>query len=234
MPAFRRPEHRAVSAVLQAMDAAFLLECRCWFGGGTAIVLGLGEYRLSRDIDFLCADQDGYRRLRERAGGLGGAPLFGPGVAIARALRADQYGIRGIVGVAGMALRFEIVREARIALAGAIDPALAVPVLAAEDQAAEKLLANADRGRDRASGYRDAVDLGMIALRRRGIPDAARDKAERAYGAEVPRVLREVLDRLADPAEVRHAADGLGMLPEDVTAARDALRVETARLWPAA
>lgn len=232
MREFLRPEHRAVAAALGAMDAAFLLDCRCWFGGGTAIVLDLGEYRLSRDIDFLCADQDGYRRLRARAGGLGSAGLFGPRVTVEREFRADQYGIRGIIGVAGAALRFEIVREARMPLAGAIDPGLGVPVLTAADQAAEKLLANADRGCDRASVYRDAIDLGMIALRRGGIPDSARDKAEQAYGEEVPRVLRWVLERLADPAEARHAVQSLGMARGDVAAARDALQAEAARLWP--
>lgn len=232
MRRFQRPEHEAVAAALRSVDAAFFLECCCWFGGGTAIVLDLGEYRLSRDIDFLCADQDGYRRLRERAVGSGGASLFGAGVTIEREMRADQYGVRGILGVGGTSLRFEIVREARITLSGDLDPALGVPVLSHADQAAEKLLANADRGRDRASGYRDAMDLGMIALRRGGIPDRARDKAVQAYGAEVPRVLREVMRRLGEPAELRHAAETLGMAPEVGTAARDALQREAARLWP--
>lgn len=117
-------------------------------------------------------------------------------------------------------------------LAGALDPTLGVPVLDAADQAAEKLLANADRGRDRASGYRDAIDLGMIALRRGGLPDAARTKAELAYGEEVQRVLRWTLDRLDDPAEARHAAASLGMAPDAVAAAREGLRGEVARLWP--
>ena len=60
----RRPEHQAVLCVLEAMDARLLADCRCWFGGGPAIVLAitaradgsepivlaLGEYRLSRDV----------------------------------------------------------------------------------------------------------------------------------------------------------------------------------------
>jgi len=31
-----------------------LVRCGCLFGGGTALVLQLGEYRESVDIDFLC------------------------------------------------------------------------------------------------------------------------------------------------------------------------------------
>ena len=66
-PAYRRPVHRQVLAILSTLDAAFLEQARCFFGGGTRIVLELGEYRESRDIDFLCSDRDGYRRLREAA-----------------------------------------------------------------------------------------------------------------------------------------------------------------------
>ena len=57
-----RPEHHAVIAALHAIDVDLLASCRCWFGGGTAIVLDIGEYRLSKDINFLCTDADGYRR----------------------------------------------------------------------------------------------------------------------------------------------------------------------------
>lgn len=42
------------------MDATLLESSRCYFGGGTAIVLMYGEYRLSLDVDFLCSDVDGY------------------------------------------------------------------------------------------------------------------------------------------------------------------------------
>ncbi len=62
---FRRASHRQVAATLLRFDRRFLESTRCYFGGGTRIVLELGEYRESRDVDFLCADRDGYRRLRE-------------------------------------------------------------------------------------------------------------------------------------------------------------------------
>ena len=66
---FVRPGHRQVYAVLAMMDSAFLAKTRCFFGGGTRIVLELGEYRESRDMDFLCSDRDGYRLLRESGSG---------------------------------------------------------------------------------------------------------------------------------------------------------------------
>ena len=58
--AFKRPAHREVSAILSAMNAAFLRDAECYFAGGTRIVLELGEYRESKDIDFLCASRNGF------------------------------------------------------------------------------------------------------------------------------------------------------------------------------
>jgi hypothetical protein len=45
----RRPRHQAVAAVLAQMDASALRGARCWFGGGTRIVLDIDEYRVSAD-----------------------------------------------------------------------------------------------------------------------------------------------------------------------------------------
>ena len=112
-----RPEHHAVIAALHAINVELLASCRCWFGGGTAIVLDIGEYRLSKDIDFLCADADGYRRLRSLVAVKGAAVLFGHPVTQEREFRYDQYGIRGIISASGIPLRFEIIREGRISLA---------------------------------------------------------------------------------------------------------------------
>lgn len=36
---FRRPHHRQVARVLEAMNADFLRQAKCYFGGGTAIAL---------------------------------------------------------------------------------------------------------------------------------------------------------------------------------------------------
>lgn len=209
-----------------------MLECRCWFGGGTAIVLDLDEYRLSKDIDFLCAHQDGYRTLRSRVVAGGASALFAAPVRQEREFRADQYGIRGIVSVGGIPLRFEVVREARITLDGAPHPFLGVPVLSGTDQVAEKLLANADRGLDPAAGCRDAVDLGMLAARRGPFPAEAVAKAERAYGGDVRRKLEAVLARLSAEEGRRATAAALGMEAGLVDMATRALAGEHARLWP--
>jgi hypothetical protein len=61
---FERPHHQKIAKLLGSMDAELLAQARCYFGGGTAITLKLGEYRESVDVDFLCSDSDGYRLLR--------------------------------------------------------------------------------------------------------------------------------------------------------------------------
>jgi hypothetical protein len=226
MVGFIKPEHQAVATALMAMDHDLLTTCECWFGGGTEIVLDLGEYRLSKDIDFLCANTKGYRTLRSLAVSRGAASLFKQGIQEERVFRSDQYGIRGIISVRGLPLRFEIVRESRIGLEGRSDTTLGVPRLSNADRITEKLLANADRCQDRSTLYRDAVDLGMLALYRGPFPATSLAKAEQAYGDDVSRKLAWVLERLSHADERRHAAVGLGMDPFLTDAAARALAGE--------
>ena len=142
---FKRPHHQRIAQLLARMDAALLREARCYFAGGTAIALQLEEFRESVDIDFLCADQTGYRMLRAAVFDHGLAALFPAGIEIIRDMRADRDGIRAVLAVESMPVKFEIVREARISLEPADVPGIPVPCLSRIDLFAEKLLANADR-----------------------------------------------------------------------------------------
>jgi hypothetical protein len=196
---FARPRHATVAAALAALDARFLETCDCWFGGGTRIVLELGEYRESEDAAFLCASADGYRALRsaisERSlGRIAARPL-----ALEREVRADRYGIRTVLGVGEAKLKFEIVLEARIALDGAAVAGIQVACLDRASCFAEKLLANADRWRDDAVLSRDVIDLAFMLEnwdRKDAIAGAVR--ARGAYGNVVDRSLREAAQRLLD------------------------------------
>lgn len=200
---FERPHHRRIASVLDALDGAKLRGLRCWFGGGTAIALRHGEYRESADIDFLVSDADGYRQLRQLLAGAGGIDaLLRAGaspIALARDIRADQYGIRTMLSVDGARIKFEIVREARIALGtpGRNDVIHGVPTLAATDLAASKLLANSDRWRDDSAFSRDAIDLAMMDLPPRALRPAV-EKASAAYGDAVVVDMRRALDDLRE------------------------------------
>ncbi len=187
---FERPHHQRIGRVLASLDADLLRDRQCWFGGGTAIALTHGEYRESVDIDFLVSDAVGYRSLRQSSRGatdLG--PLTRAGITpfpLQRELRADQYGIRTFVMVDGVAIKFEIVREGRVAfdVPGRNDHVCGVAMLSRLDLATSKLLANADRWRDESVFSRDAIDLAMMDLPPRQLLPALR-KAMVAYGPDV-------------------------------------------------
>lgn len=197
---FEREHHRRIALVLQALDPAVLAAHHCLFGGGTAIALRYGEFRESVDIDFLVADAEGYRALRQLLGGLAGlAPLARPGLSLelAREVRTDQYGIRTVVKTEGVGIKFEIVREARIALEapGPQDLVCGVATLAPVDLVASKLLANADRWGDDSVFSRDLIDLAMMAPSP-ALLAQARDKAEQAYGTSVRESVHEAVEAL--------------------------------------
>jgi hypothetical protein len=222
---FKRPLHEAVARHLARLDASFLAECRCYFGGGTRIVLELDEYRESKDIDFLCADQDGYRKLRETVSEQSLGRIAQEHVDLAREVRADMYGIRTRLGQDDSALKFEIVREARIALIDARIKGIEVPGLSHSSAFAEKFLANADRGLDRSTLSRDAIDLAFM-IESWSAEDASSGYAMAidAYGADVARKLAAVLGSLKDRPYRARCVEGLG-ISDTTTLARGLKRV---------
>lgn len=220
-PAFKRPVHRQVLAILSRFDAAFLERARCYFAGGTRIVMELGEYRESRDIDFLCSDRDGYRTLREAAAARSLGGVATGKLEFARDVRADQYGIRTIVSTNGAGLKFEIVREARIDIAGEKVAGIPVRCLTRRHCFAEKFLANADRGLDESTLSRDAVDLAhMIEGWSRQDADAGLALATSAYGEAISRSLESVIAKLRqDRAYRNRCIEGLEIADPDVLTA---------------
>ncbi|HWS27479.1 MAG TPA: nucleotidyl transferase AbiEii/AbiGii toxin family protein [Xanthomonadales bacterium] len=203
--------------MLEALDGARLRRLSCLFGGGTAIALRLGEYRESVDIDFLVADPDAYRELRQMLAGADGIGALlhagGPAVAMARDVRADQYGIRTALLVDGQRIKFEILREARIALdaPGRNDEVCGIATLSLPDLAASKLLANSDRWRDDSALSRDAIDLAMMGLPPRRLRPAI-DKAMASYGDAIVTDMRHALERLReDPVHLQRCMQAMSM-----------------------
>jgi hypothetical protein len=210
---YRRTAHGEVVAILAGLDRGFLERCECYFGGGTRIVLELGEYRESRDIDFLCASRDGYRMLRETVADSSLGQVAKKAVALAREVRGDQYGIRTWLTRGAFRIKFEILREARIDLAGGRIPLIPVACLDHAHAFAEKFLANADRGLDASTLSRDAIDLAFMI---EGWPAVAAASglaiAQGAYGAEVDRKLISVTTKLReDRAYRQRCIDGLAI-----------------------
>jgi hypothetical protein len=216
MVEYRRPRHRKVARVLDALDAAVLARTHCCFGGGTRIALELDEYRESEDIDFICSDLAGYRALRttveNRSLGIL-LPKLSAGVSLLRDVRTDQYGIRTVFGVDGEPVKFEIILEARIQVTAAKVKSIPVPVLNRISCFAEKWLANADRWNDTAVLSRDAFDLAFM-LRAWDI-DQARAGAELAagaYGDAIRRAARAASTKLLEDAKYRkHCVENLAI-----------------------
>ncbi|BCH63535.1 hypothetical protein RvVAT039_07510 [Agrobacterium vitis] len=230
---FTRPEHNIILELLGSMKQDVLRDNKCYFGGGTAIVLSLDEYRQSLDVDFLCADVDGYRELRNGFfGGRGVDFLFPAEVKPLREVRADATSVRLFLEYKEQRIKFEIVREARIELEGAPHRDLIVPTLSVRDMFAEKLLANSDRCYDRSVAYRDAIDLGHLVQAHHGLDRDAIAKAERAYGDDILRKMRGVLNLLVDRKEIRHASEVLDMDYERSVTVIEGLRQAAKAIWP--
>ena len=197
--------HQRIAHVLAALNGDVLRQHGCLFGGGTCIALRHGEYRESVDIDFLVSDAAGYREVRQLLTGTQGLnALLRPSaepLTVRREVRADQYGLRTQVLMDGQAIKFEIVREARMVLEapGKSDVVCGIATLTRLDLATSKLLANSDRQADDGVFSRDVIDLAMMNLR---LPllQAALAKAEVAYGASVARDLAKAIDRLQERA----------------------------------
>ena len=199
---FERAHHQRIYNVLQSLDSAFLEHTACYFGGGTAIVLALGEYRESVGIDFLCASADGYRALRSAVFERGLHDLFSTPPQLLRDHRADRYGIRAVLAVDNVPIKFEIIHEDRIALTGERDPRLGVPVLARADLYGEKLLANTDRYADNATANRDIIDLAMMIEHWGPVPESAWRKARQAYGQSIDHAFENARVRLQNPGHL--------------------------------
>lgn len=201
MEMFKRQHHQQIAYALRTLNGPLLRENNCLFAGGTLMALRFGEYRESVDIDFLVSDITSYRNLRQLLTDSEGiAAIVRKGVEPLlqkRDIRADQYGIRTVLAVAGQAIKFEIVLEGRIELSPpeAGDEVCGIATLTPLDMAAGKLLANSDRWADDGVFNRDVIDLAMMGPSLNLLRQAV-SKAETAYGQAILRDLRKAIDRL--------------------------------------
>lgn len=195
----KRPHHQRVMSLLNALSAELLETTACYFGGGTRIVLELGEYRESLDVDFLCANQAGYRELRNQVTNKSLGDLFVHQPTLLREVRADMYGIRTFVEIDSQPVKFEIIREARIPLVGTNITNLPVPCLDHPTCVAEKFLANTDRGLDKSTRSRDLIDLAFMAGSWTNDEVAqGLALAEAAYGNSVLKILASTVESFED------------------------------------
>jgi hypothetical protein len=182
---FRYPLHNQILQILEAIDRDFLQSCETYFGGGTLLVLDYGEYRLSRDIDFLCPYGPPFSRLRNAVYDRGYDAIFKSNrnsrIQFPREIRTDRHGIRFPVQIDDTVIKLEIVAEGRIRFNPPSQPSWApVACLDVVDQVTEKLMANGDRWADASTDARDLIDLAVLKSVTE-FPDVAIEKAEAVY-----------------------------------------------------
>lgn len=220
---FRRERHRKVQALLAAFDADLLSRCNVLFGGGTRIVLDLGEYREPQGIFFHCSDAEGYVELRFAVSYLGYDALFKPdarrGLNLSREIRCNQYGFQFPVEIDGETIRVELFREPSLELDPGVRPDWSpVDCLSISDCYAEKLLANSDRWADREVLSRDLIDLSALRQGVGPIPEEAWQKVEevyRAFGRN--NLLKALLAFTGDAAYQQRCFQGLQIdRPEEI------------------
>jgi predicted nucleotidyltransferase component of viral defense system len=225
---FKLEHHQNILGILEAVNSRLFTDSQCYFGGGTLLALCYGEYRWSKDIDFMCPVGNGYRQLRTALAESGYSALFSDqsNINLPREYKADQYGVRFAVEMGGQLIKFEIVAEARLSLdAPAIYDWCPVPCLSFIDSYAEKLLANADRWLDKSIKARDLIDLCILRLQDK-IPGRSLEKAEQAYPVVNP--LTRAIESFQSNTNYRlqcyqalqierpkHIIDGLDLLASD-------------------
>lgn len=203
---FERPHHQRIAQVLLTLDGSLLRKHCCLFGGGTALALFYGEYRESVDIDFLVSNIGSYRQLRQlTTDTLGIIALFRQNdgsISQVRDVRADQYGIRTMLLVAGKQVKFEIVLEGRINLQppGKNDQICGIATLSPLDMVTSKLLANSDRWADEGVFNRDLIDLAMMQPSKDLFCEAV-SKAEEPYGNAIIRDLGKAIEKFQQRQE---------------------------------
>ena len=227
---FSRPHHQRIFKILSALDDEFLLQSECYFGGGTAIVMLLGEYRESLDVDFLCSSGDGYRAIRNLVFDDGLKGIFKEKITILGDVKSDQYGVRAVLEVDEVRIKFEIIREGRIQLSGCNYQGLPVQALSVVDLFAEKLLANADRFNDDAVLSRDLIDLAMLINSHQEIPLDAWMKVRKAYGESVVQAFHKGIAFLSRPKYFENCCEKMKIAAEIKSSILTTLETEQAKL----
>ncbi len=200
---FKLDFHNKIIAVLESLNSEVLANACAYFGGGSVIALDFGEYRWSKDIDFICpVSTSGYRYLRTIIFDRGYEGLFYNlnKIKIGRGT-TNQYAIRMVVDYDEILIKTEIIAESRFQLDPPRYPEWSpVPCLSINDCFTSKLLANSDRFMDDSVEARDLIDLAVMRVRF-PIPLEAIKKAEKAY--EVIRPLKVAIQRFQERIDFR-------------------------------
>lgn len=226
---FSRPHHQMIAVVLSNFDASLLARAECYFGGGTAIALSLGEYRESIDIDFLCSSQAGFSMLRNAVTNELGPLLTSP-MKHMREVRVERDKISTFLEVSGKPIKIEFIKEGNTGVTGALDDRFGIPTLSRVDMYTQKLLANADRGMDKVFMSRDIIDLAMMIDGWGEIPSEAWHKAYAAYGPYLVKGFQNAIGLSQDASYLTACMGKMGMDPALLPRIQSSLEASSTRI----
>jgi hypothetical protein len=204
---YKRPHHQIIDRLLDAFNPTFLQETGFFFGGGTRIALELDEYRESVDIDFLGSSNEGFSALRLAVGQTLGSSVLKQKVVHAREVRVEAHKISTVLELDGVRVKVEFVREGQLQLKGE-QGIFQVPSISRSELAAQKLMANSDRGLDSATNHRDMLDLVMM-CNRWGFDIHAWEMVEDVYKDSLRRNTFAVIGLLTEKRRFNEACERL-------------------------
>lgn len=151
-------------------------------------------------------------------------PILHSPIKYARPVTSNQYKILTFLEIDNVKIKIEIIREGNTTLAGALDPALGVPLLSRIDLWTQKLMANADCGLDKSTMSRDIIDLAMMIRGWGPIPFEAMEKARAAYGDSIARGFNNAMGVISELAYLNKSMASMGIdleLVDDIFIALD-------------
>ena len=199
-PEFRRPRHAAIMGVLRRMDAAFLLENRCFLSGGTAAAMELGEYRRAEGMRFLT--EGGFSAIRCGVAHNSFGPVFREQPDLAREVRPDQFGVRSFVNTDDGPIKLEILWTHAPPGVGAPRTGWPVPLVGRRALVTGLVLALFDLGSPKRAYFRNLVDLAFTSASwGNDVLADAMATCEQAFGERISEGLATALRLALDHAD---------------------------------
>ncbi|WP_392531114.1 nucleotidyl transferase AbiEii/AbiGii toxin family protein [Nostoc sp. C117] len=200
---FSLDHHNKILKILNAFNPQVLQNASAFFAGGTLLALEYGEYRLSKDIDFLFPyGAENYKYLRNLIydNGISGLFINTTNMRLGDST-VNQYGIRFPVTIDGITIKIEVVANGNFVLDPPVYPHWAnIPCLSISDRFTSKLMANADRWNDASTQSRDLIDLAILRVNN-SVPMSAISKAEATYEVRSP--LIKAINQFMEKVEYR-------------------------------
>ena len=193
---------------LAIFNKDFLRKNHVLVGGDTRIVMELGQYRESGNIDFLCLDTQSFRAVRAQVSTTSLGEITTNPFELAREVICDQYGIRTVISINGISLTVAIKNLTGFRLKKAIKAPFPAECIDRSSCYITKILSLTDGGM--APAKTDFIDLLMMFHQWGAPPQEVWAEVDRHYGTtSKQKLLCELKGFITNPEQVFAAATRL-------------------------